>query len=45
MHIRHVPGGQFSEKVLAGLAKGDKLATLEAMKSTVKKLEGLAKSL
>lgn len=25
LHIRHVPGGRFSEKVLAALAKGDKL--------------------
>ena len=25
LHIRHVPGGRFSEKVLASLAKGDKL--------------------
>jgi NAD(P)H-flavin reductase/ferredoxin len=25
LHIRHVPGGRFSEKVLAALTKGDKL--------------------
>jgi NAD(P)H-flavin reductase/ferredoxin len=25
LHIRHVPGGRFSEKVLAGIQKGDKL--------------------
>jgi NAD(P)H-flavin reductase/ferredoxin len=25
LHIRHVPGGRFSEKVLAGVQKGDKL--------------------
>jgi NAD(P)H-flavin reductase/ferredoxin len=25
LHIRHVPGGRFSEKILAGLQKGDKL--------------------
>jgi NAD(P)H-flavin reductase/ferredoxin len=25
LHIRHVPGGRFSEQILAGLQKGDKL--------------------